>query len=208
MNMNKYLLLYALAVTLLLAGGIRRYRTENRRLEQNQHALLSQVEHYRTQADEAAASTEILRLRCREYERQRTDDAERIRRMGIRLRRVEAAATSVVATEIEASAPLADTFAVRLRAAPICDSMRLSGLLSDTIRLFRWSDDWVTVEGRIRNDSVDCRIASIDTLRQIIHRVPRRFLFLRFGTKAVRQEIVSSNPHSRIVYTEYVRFER
>ena len=47
-----------------------------------------------------------------------------------------------------------------------------------------------------------------DTLRQIIHRVPRRFLFLRFGTKAVRQEIVSSNPHSRIVYTEYVRFER
>ena len=46
MNMNKYLLLYALAVTLLLAGGIRRYRTENRRLEQNQHALLSQVEHH------------------------------------------------------------------------------------------------------------------------------------------------------------------
>ena len=51
-----------------------------------------------------------------------------------------------------------------------------------------------------------CRIESVDTLRQIVHRVPRRFLFIRFGTKAVRQEIVSSNPHTRIVYAEYVRF--
>ena len=53
-----------------------------------------------------------------------------------------------------------------------------------------------------------CRVESVDTLRQVVHRVPRRFLFIRFGTKAVRQEIVSSNPHTRIVYAEYVRFAK
>ena len=52
------------------------------------------------------------------------------------------------------------------------------------------------------------RIRSVDTLRQVVHRVPRRFLFIRWGTKALRQQIVSSNPHTRIVYTEYVRIER
>ena len=85
--MKKFLLLYALAVTLSLAGVLRRYRTETHRLEQNQRALLSQVERYRTRAGEAAASAEVLRLRCREFERLRAGDAERIRQLGIRLRR-------------------------------------------------------------------------------------------------------------------------
>lgn len=53
-----------------------------------------------------------------------------------------------------------------------------------------------------------CRIRSIDTLRQVVHRIPRRFLFIRWGTKALRQEIVSTNPHTRIVHAEYVKIER
>ena len=53
-----------------------------------------------------------------------------------------------------------------------------------------------------------CSIACIDTLRQVVHRIPRRFLFIRWGTKALRQEIVSTNPHTRIVYAEYVKIER
>lgn len=206
--MKKYLVLYAFAVTLLLAGALRRYRTETNRLERNQRALLSQVECYRTRAGEAAASVEALQLRCREFERLRAADAERIRRLGIRLRRVEAAAAFSAATEIDVRAPLRDTI-VRRECAALCDSGRVASVMGlDTVRRFRWRDPWVTVEGTIRSDSVFCRIESVDTLRQIVHRVPRRFLFIRFGTKAVRQEIASSNPHARIVYTEYVRLAK
>ena len=199
--MKKFLLLYALAVTLSLAGVLRRYRTETHRLEQNQRALLSQVERYRTRA-------EVLQLRCREFERLRAGDAERIRQLGIRLRRVEAAATLATATEIDVQVPLHDTI-VRRDFAAVCDSGRLAAAVRfDTVRSFRWRDPWVTVEGSIGRDSVECRIRSVDTLRQVVHRVPRRFLFIRWGTKALRQQIVSSNPHTRIVYTEYVRIER
>ena len=135
-------------------------------------------------------------------------DAERIRQLGIRLRRVEAAATLATATEIDVQVPLHDTI-VRRDFAAVCDSGRLAAAVRfDTVRSFRWRDPWVTVEGRIRGDSADCRVESVDTLRQVVHRVPRRFLFIRFGTKAVRQEIVSSNPHTRIVYAEYVRFAK
>ena len=80
--------------------------------------------------------------------------------------------------------------------------------MRDSVRLFRWRDPWVTVEGRIGRDSAVCRIRSIDTLRQVVHRIPRRFLFIRWGTKALRQEIVSTNPHTRIVHAEYVKIER
>ena len=63
-------------------------------------------------------------------------------------------------------------------------------------------------EGRIEEDSVSCRVESVDTLRQIVYRIPRRFLFIRWGTKALRQRIVSTNPHTRIVAAEYVRIEK
>ena len=119
-----------------------------------------------------------------------------------------AAATLATATEIDVQVPLHDTI-VRRDFAAVCDSGRLAAAVRfDTVRSFRWRDPWVTVEGRIRGDSADCRVESVDTLRQVVHRVPRRFLFIRFGTKAVRQEIVSSNPHTRIVYAEYVRFAK
>lgn len=78
----------------------------------------------------------------------------------------------------------------------------------DTARVFRWRDTWVSVEGRIGRDSAACRIRSVDTLRQAVHRIPRRFLFTAGALKALRQEIVSTNPHTRIVYAEYVKIER
>ena len=111
---------------------------------------------------------------------------------------VEAAAKSSTQTAVVLRAPLRDTLVPRRAAVPAWD----------TLRRFRWRDPWVTVEGSIGRDSAECRIRSVDTLRQVVHRVPRRFLFIRWGTKALRQQIVSSNPHTRIVYTEYVRIER
>ena len=184
--MKKYLFLYAVLITALLAYGYTRYRHETRRLTQNQNALASGIEHYRTRLGQEAASVQALRLRCAEFERLRAGDADTIRRLGIRLRRLEAVAKTVTATSVDLRTPVRDTVVLLRR-----DTLRIR----DTLKLFRWRDAWVTVEGRIRTDSV-------------AHRVPRRFLFIRWGTKALRQEIVSSNPHTRIIYSDYVKFER
>lgn len=198
--MKKYLILYAVAVSALLAAGYRRYRNETQRLMQNQSALSAEITRYRTRLGEEAASVQVLRLRCAEFEELRKADAQQLRRMGIRIRRLEAAARTVTATTAAAAAPLRDTIVVRIPPT--------GPIVSDTLRAFRWRDPWVSIEGVLRSDSVRCRIRSVDTLRQIVHRIPRRFLFIRWGTKALRQEIVSSNPHTRIVYSEYIRIER
>ena len=39
-------------------------------------------------------------------------------------------------------------------------------------------------------------------------RYKHRHRFIRWGTKAIRQEVVSSNPHTQIVYTEYIQFTK
>ncbi|WP_278713893.1 DUF6549 family protein [Alistipes finegoldii] len=197
--MKKYLFLYAVAVTALLVCGYGRYRRENRRLTQNQHALAAGIERYRTRLGQEAASVQALRLRCAEFEELRAADAAEIRRLGIKLRCLEAAARTATATKVEIRTPVRDTVVVRLR-----DTL----VVRDTLQLFRWRDAWVRVEGAVTADSVLCRVESADTLRQVVHRIPRRFLFIRWGTKALRQEIVPSNPHTRIVYSEYVKIER
>ena len=188
--MKKYLFAYAVLATALLFFTCRHYRAENRRLVENQTALAADVTRYRTRLGAEAASVQALRLRCGEFETLRAADAEQIRRLGIRLRRLEAAAKAVAVTDAEIRTPLRDTVVVRIH-----DTLPVR----DTVRMFRWRDPWISVEGRIR---------SVDTLRQAVHRIPRRFLFIRWGTKALRQEIVSTNPHTRIVYAEYVKIER
>ena len=193
--MKKYLFAYAVLATALLFFTCRHYRAENRRLVENQTALAADVTRYRTRLGAEAASVQALRLRCGEFETLRAADAEQIRRLGIRLRRLEAAAKAVAVTDAEIRTPLRDTVVVRIH-----DTLPVR----DTVRMFRWRDPWISVEGRIG----PCRIRSVDTLRQAVHRIPRRFLFIRWGTKALRQEIVSTNPHTRIVYAEYVKIER
>lgn len=193
-QMKKYLFLYALIATIaLLVGGrvVRMLSAENQRLTANQYALVSCIEGLQT-------SLEALQLRCREYERLHQRDADTIRSLGIRLRRVEQVAKQATATRFEVRTPLYDTVILRRDTLP----------LYDTLRRFAWRDAWVSLEGELARDTLVCRVASVDTLHQIVHRVPRRFLFIRWGTKAIRQEIRSSNPHTRLVYADYVTISR
>ena len=209
--MRKFLLIYSASATLLLAGGVawlRHTTTENGRLRRNQVALTSEIEHYTSRHGEAVATIQALELRIAEFRSMHEEDAKRIRELDIALRRANSLSTVASATTLTISAPLTDTVAERKGfCADIAESILHRPLL-DSAKVFRWSDNWVNIEGVIRNDKVDCRIESIDTLRQIVHRVPRKFLFFRFGVKAIRQEIISSNPHSKIVYAEYIDLRR
>ena len=192
--MRKLLLYYSIVATLLFIVCVvllRHRNIEVARLRNNNEALSSETELYKTQFNESAASVVALQLRIDEFRKQHAEDTKRIKALGIKLRRMESVATTATESKTEFVAPRRDTV-----------------ILQDTLSLFRWSDSWVSIEGRVRNEEVECHIESIDTLRQIVHRVPRRWWFIRYGTKAIRQEITSSNPHTRIVYTEYIELPK
>ena len=193
-DMKKFLLIYAMGATLLLIVGVailRHHKGEILRLRNNNEALASEVKLYKDRHRNSAASVVALQLELDEYRAQHRRDIEQIRALGIKLRRVESVAKTALQSEVKLLAPRHDTI-----------------ILHDTLSLFRWSDGWVDVEGAIRGKAVECRVRSIDTLRQVIHRVPYRRWFIRYGTKAIRQEITSSNPHTQIVYTEYIELPK
>ena len=192
--MRKILFYYSVVATLLLITcGLYLHHSANEvaRLRNNNEALASEATLYKTRLNESAASVVALQLRIDEYRKQHERDTKRIKALGIRLRRVESVATAATQSQVKFVAPRHDTI-----------------ILKDTLSLFRWSDSWVKVEGSIHNDKVECKVESFDTLRQVIHRVPRRFWFIRYGTKAIRQEITTSNPHTRIVYAEYIELPK
>lgn len=223
--MKRYLI-----IALFVMGGLlwlqtvrlRGERAESRRVQSNNEVLTDSVEFYRTESGKSAASRQVLELRASEMERYNAQMAVQVRELRIKVRRLEAAATTAMRTEVQITAPLkpvgrqpsaGEKYGAAMRQA--ADSIKAaldrkySGLpKAPEAKFFRWSDRHVSVDGIFRADSVSCRVTSIDTLRQIVHRVPRRFLFIRWGTKAIRQEVVSSNPHTDIIYTEYIEFNR
>jgi hypothetical protein len=51
-------------------------------------------------------------------------------------------------------------------------------------------------------------LESRDSLLYVEHIVPHRFWFIKWGVRDRRQEIVSRNPHTRIVGAEFVTVRR
>lgn len=198
--MKKQLILTLLLLTAGLALALSHYYSRASRLDLDRHALLARLELLQHQHDTLISHCEVLRLDRDEFRRLYHTEAERLRKLNIRLRRVESLATSVTQSHLVTKAPLRDTLRILQRDT-------LPPLL-DTLRRFTWSDPWNRITGVVTRDSVRCEVHSIDTLHQIVHRIPRRFLFIRWGTKALRQEIRSSNPSTHIVYTDYLIIER
>lgn len=98
-----------LLITVLLLGGILwlqhrwtiRLTEERDRFRMNSTALLSDVKRMRTDSATMALDAKALRLTIDEYEEFRAEDAETIRRLGVKIRNLEAAARH----EVEVKAP-------------------------------------------------------------------------------------------------------
>lgn len=86
-------------------------------------------------------------------------------------------------------------------------TINTSVITADTVSYFNWNDPWVSLVGKIKDQEVTCKVRSNDTLIQVIHRVPKRFLFFKFGTKEIRQTIQSTNPHTSLKYSTVLQFK-
>lgn len=223
-------LIITVVALLLLIGSwwiIQRQCSENRRLsesnrtlaEQNQ-ALASRLNH----SDHLVASQRLsigrLRMTIGELEELRREDAERIRALGVGLRNVRTytlTTTSTLLDTLLVASPQStvekgvrtERLADSLNSERLTDSLnseRLADNLTDTT--IHWRDPWVDLSLTPQPDgSTHLHLLCHDTLTQVVHRIPHRWWIFRWGTKALRQEIRSSNPHTKIVYAEHIEVE-
>lgn len=181
----------AIAVEFIAIGKLSH---EEARYKANQTALLAEIEHYKTESGKNAVSVEKLTLTYNELKRNYEDVCKTADDLKIKVKRLQSVTNTSTETKVEVKAPIHDTIVIH------------DGVI-DKLSTFDWRDPWTDVRGIIENDSVNLNIQSTDTLVQFVHRVPHKFWFIKWGCKAIRQDIVSKNPHTNIVYTNYIELK-
>lgn len=183
----------ALLLSALIASviGMRKERAEKERFKANQTALLAQVDTLTTENGKHAADVLKLSLTVDELRNANAQLVKTADELNIKLKRIQSASTTATNTEVKVITQVRDSIVYR-------DSVIVP------VKTFTWRDSWTDVNGVIERDSVDLLVSSVDTLTTIVHKVPHKFWFIKWGCKAVKQTVVSSNPHTKITYTEYI----
>lgn len=198
--MNRLLIKCLLAAVVVLGGIVWlqhrntvRLKGERDRYRSNSAALLSEVR--RIQADSAtmALDAEVLQLTLDEYRRFRAEDAETIRRLGVKVKNLEAAAR----LEVEV-------------AGPIDAAVRDTVLIRDTVPLLRQKVEMITphirLTGIIEDNRLRGEIRVPVTLNQAVWVEYKGWWFWK-RVKAVHQTISNDNPYVEIRYSEYIRIK-
>lgn len=189
-NIPLILIIVLCAITVVLGAMLRQSKNEVTRLSANQRTLLSDVEFYRTKDSLSAASVERLQLTNREFEKYCADLRLRVGELGIKVKRLQSVASTGIETKYDVITSMKDSIVFR-------DSTVM-------LKCLEINTPYLTVSGCTENNAFAGSIISRDTLDQIVHRIPHRFWFIKWGTKAIRQEVISRNPYSRITYSEYI----
>ena len=181
-------------------------RAEIERLKANQQVLLAPetIVEYRTTTDgKAVAQVQALNLQLSELKATNDSLLQLTRDLGIKNRRLLALAQATTETTASISAPLRDSIVSR----PVYGDT-ITTTVTDTLRCLSFADPWLSLSGCIEADTFTGHIESRDTLDFIAHRVPKHFLFFRFGCKAIRLDVVSHNPHSILTHVKYIRLTK
>lgn len=196
--MKRYLLFTILILTVALVLSVKtcnNYRNDRNRLSDNQRSLLADIDYYRTKDSLSVAGVERLTLTNREFKQYCGELEETVEKLNLKVKRLQSVTQTASETKYQVKTEVRDSIVM------------LPGRI-DTLRCIEYRNNYLTLSGCIENTQFSGLIESRDTIIQVVHRIPRRFWFIRWGTKAVRQEVISKNPYSRITYTEYIELKK
>jgi len=164
-----------------------RDRAINKLLEESNETLLSSFETYKTKKSLNAIKTQRLVMDRDDLKENYPNLIEMAKDAGIKPKRIKSISDFATTTRYE-----------------IVTKIRDSVVYIDTIKCFNYQDPWLKASGCIRKDTILLSYKSQDTLVQIISRVPKKFWFIRYGTKGFNQTIISKNPNTEFEYSRYI----
>lgn len=199
--MKKWLIVGAIFAALLVFAGFQQnaidnLKQERNRYERNTESLLLDVEQYKTRDSLNAAKVGALELTIQEYERFRAADAQLIKTLQIKNRDLTAVTTAQSQTIMELSAVPRDTVIIR-------DSVAMPAVAVHT------GDAWFDFDGILADQEFTGTLAVRDSLLLIESVQYKRCLF--FKTKKIKNrklDVVSKNPHTKIVNCEHIVIEK
>jgi hypothetical protein len=202
--MKKYLIWAAIILAVAATfwaqhAKIKRLTEERDRYRSNTELLLQNVETYQTKDSLNAAKVGVLELKLSEFEKYRTSDAELIKTLQTKNRDLRGITTTQLETINELRGTVRDSIVY---------------LPGDTVvlRCVDISDPWFSLKGCTTPDG-EFTGAFINRDSILIAETVqyRRFLGFLWKTKKIKSreiDIISRNPHTKIIGVEYIEIEK
>lgn len=205
--MKKYLIIaaIALAVAAVVTIWVQRSRInqltgERDKYRTNTETLLQDVSRYQTKDSLNAAKVGVLELKLSEFEKYRASDAELIKTLQTKNRDLERVTTTQMETINELRATVRDSV------------VYLPGdTVTTVLRCIEYSDKWVDFDGCIKNNTFSGKIITRDSLLIAETVQYKRWLGFLWKTKKIKNreiDVISRNPHTKIMGVEYIEIEK
>lgn len=206
--MKKYLIIaaIALAVSAVVTIWVQRSRIntltgERDKYRTNTETLLQEVSRYQTKDSLNAAKVGVLELKLSEFERYRASDAELIKTLQTKNRELEAVTTAQMETISQLRGTVRDSIVY---------------LPGDTttivLKCVDISDPWFSLKGCTTPDGeFTGTFVNRDSILVAATVQYKRFLGFLWKTKKIKNreiDVISRNPHTKIMGVEYIEIEK
>ena len=206
--MKKYLIIaaIALAVAAVVTIWVQRSRInqitgERDKYRTNTETLLQDVSRYQTKDSLNAAKVGVLELKLSEFEKYRASDAELIKTLQTKNRELEAVTTAQMETITKLRGTVRDSIVY---------------LPGDTttivLKCVDISDPWFSLKGCTTPDGeFTGTFVNRDSILVAATVQYKRFLGFLWKTKKIKNreiDVISRNPHTKIMGVEYIEIEK
>lgn len=190
---------FAAMLCVIVAQGvsIHKIKQQRERNARNVSALMADVRQYRTRDSLNAAKVNSLELTLRDYERFRAEDAATIKALQTKNRDLQRVTTTQTHTIMALAAQPKDTIIVR-------DSVKMSAIAVHS------GDAWYDFDGLLADGMFSGTLNVRDSLLLVETVKYKRFWGFLWKTKKVKDrhlDVVSRNPHTKIIGIEHIIVE-
>jgi hypothetical protein len=206
--MKKYLIIaaIALAVAAVVTIWVQRSRIntltgERDKYRTNTETLLQEVSRYQTKDSLNAAKVGVLELKLSEFEKYRASDAELIKTLQTKNRELEAVTTAQMETITKLRGTVRDSI------------VYLPGdTITIVLKCVDISDPWFSLKGCTTPDGeFTGTFVNRDSILVAATVQYKRFLGFLWKTKKIKSreiDVISRNPHTKIMGVEYIEIEK
>ena len=166
-------------------------RKESKRVSDNQTALITGLEYRRTKDSTEIASVNIITLERNEYKRLYKQRGDTIEDMGYKLSRVKSEQEIKTESNHKIKVPIKDHTLANNLTAPC----------------FNYSSPYLDVTGCVIDSTLHAEIKMKADLDIIAHRVPKQWWFIKWGTKAVKVDVISKDKNCTITHNRYIELQ-
>lgn len=188
----------AILVALIIYFGLsnKKITSENKVLNTNVNTLIEGVEQYKAKDSLQAATIANLELSLSQYKKYREEDEKLIKSLKIDNKRLKGVISTQTESYYQHTALLRDSVKMLLTPDSIPTPIR--------IKTATYSDQWHSLNVTIEADSIDYILKTKESLLITNHIVPKRFLFINYGCKEVRTDVVSKSPYAEDINVESI----